>query len=235
MSNVVSTGSDDLNKWLCGGYECGVVTMIVGPPASGKSNFAVLAACSCAREKKVVFVDTEGGFSVERVKQIVGEGWEKVLENILILSPTDFSEQKDSFIQLNKYLRDGQIGMVVVDSIAMLYRLEMGGASDERVSEINSDISTQMKDLVAIARKREIPVIVTNQVYFEFLKDFDMGRERKMGVVGGDLFRYWSKCIIELRNRRGRRAKLLKHRSLVESEFDFEIRDTGILKKKGMF
>lgn len=233
--NCVSTGSDDLDKWLCGGYERGIVTMIVGPPASGKSNFAVLAACSCARSGKVIFVDTEGGFSIERVKQIVGDSYENVLSNIMIFSPTDFSEQKGSFEKLNSYLKKGNVSMVIVDSIAMLYRLERGGANDERVSEINYSISTQMKDLVAIARKRDIPVLVTNQVYFEFLKEFDLGSPRKMGIVGGDVFRYWSKCIIELRSRGGRSAKLLKHRSLGDREFDFEIRDAGIFKRRGMF
>lgn len=48
--------------------------MIAGPPGCGKTNFVILASCSQAKKgKKVIFVDTEGGFSVERVKQIVGE------------------------------------------------------------------------------------------------------------------------------------------------------------------
>jgi DNA repair protein RadB len=64
----VSSGSFDLNDWLGGGYEKGIISMIVGPAGSGKTNFSTLAACSCAREKKVIFVDTEGGFSVDRVK-----------------------------------------------------------------------------------------------------------------------------------------------------------------------
>ncbi|MDP3987499.1 MAG: hypothetical protein Q8P81_04720, partial [Nanoarchaeota archaeon] len=60
----ISAGSFDLNKWLYGGYEGGVITMIAGPPASGKTNFVFLAACSLAKKKeKVIFIDTEGGFS----------------------------------------------------------------------------------------------------------------------------------------------------------------------------
>ena len=34
----ISTGSFDFNAWLEGGYERGVITMIAGPPASGKTN-----------------------------------------------------------------------------------------------------------------------------------------------------------------------------------------------------
>ena len=42
----ISTGSYDLNKWLYGGWEKDVITMLVGPAGSGKTNFAILAACS---------------------------------------------------------------------------------------------------------------------------------------------------------------------------------------------
>ena len=94
-SNKISTGSFDFNKWLFGGYEKDIITMIAGPPGCGKTNFCILSACSQAKkENKVIFIDTEGGFSVERVKQIVGDNFEKFLENILLLEPTNFEEQK---------------------------------------------------------------------------------------------------------------------------------------------
>ena len=87
----ISAGSYDLNKWLYGGYEKDIITMIAGPPGSGKTNFCILAACSLARKgNKVLFIDTEGGFSVERIKQIVGENYEDILKNILLLDPTSF-------------------------------------------------------------------------------------------------------------------------------------------------
>ena len=81
----ISTGSFDLNKWLFGGYETDIISMIAGPAGSGKTNFTVLVSCSQAKKgNKVLFVDTEGGFSSDRVKQIVGdEEYEKVLEWIL--------------------------------------------------------------------------------------------------------------------------------------------------------
>lgn len=233
----VSTGSFDFNDWLNGGYERGVVTMIVGPPGSGKTNLSLLAACSQARFGKVVFVDTEGGFSVERVKQIVGDSYKDVLSNILILSPLDFSEQVDSFVKLKKYVSKG-VSMIIVDSMVMLYRLEIGGADEEAVSKANKEVSCQMKDLVAIARKKNIPVLITNQVWGNFLSFEDMRRgvEKKVNIVGGDVFKYWSKCIIELKNDSYRSAVLLKHRSLSRKDFNFEIRNEGIFRrKKGIF
>jgi len=76
----ISTGSFDLNKWLYGGYEKGIITMIAGSPGSGKTNAAILAACSQAKKgNKVIFIDSERGFSSDRVKQIVGENYEGLL------------------------------------------------------------------------------------------------------------------------------------------------------------
>ena len=69
-----------------------------GPPGSGKTNFCILVSCSQAKKKnKVIYIDTEGGFSSERVKQMAGEGYEEVLGNILLMEPTDFDEQKKDF------------------------------------------------------------------------------------------------------------------------------------------
>lgn len=236
----ISTGSYDLNKWLYGGYEKDIITMIAGSPGSGKTNFCILVACSQAKHgNKVIFIDSEGGFSSERVKQIVSnENTEKILENILLLNPTNFDEQKKVFQTMLDRLKKEQVGAIVIDSMAMHYRLELGDAiqsnKDAKIQEINREVARQMKILAEIARKKNIPVIITNQVYSEFLSDEEMkkGIQRQTNIVGGDLFKYWSKCIIELKNDRGKRkAILLKHRSLPEKEFSFEIRDLGIFKK----
>ncbi|MBS3094541.1 DNA repair and recombination protein RadB [Candidatus Pacearchaeota archaeon] len=240
IENKISAGSFDLNKWLYGGYEKDVITMIAGPPGSGKTNFVLLSACSQAnKENKVIFVDTEGGFSVERVKQIAGETSEKVLENIFLLEPTNFEEQKKCFLKLLDKVKKEHVSLIVIDGMAMLYRLELGDAvkskNEENIKSINRDVAKQMRALAEIARKQRIPVLITNQVYgsFQSEDEWRSGKEREMNIVGGDLFKYWSKCIIELKNFNGRRkAVLLKHRSLKENEMSFEIRDKGIFRKR---
>lgn len=235
----ISTGSYDLNTWLYGGYEKDVITMIAGPAGSGKTNFAVLASCSQAKkDKKVIFMDTEGGFSVERVKQIVGETYEDILKNILLLEPTSFDEQKKSFGILLDHLKKDQIGLIVVDGMAMLYRLELGDAikskDDYKIKQVNREVAKQMRILSEIARKKNIPIIITNQVYGGFVceEDFKKGIKGEINIVGGDLFKYWSKCILELKYERGkRRCVLLKHRSLSPRELNFDIRNKGIFKR----
>ena len=237
--NKISAGSFDFNKWLYGGYEKGVITMLAGTPGSGKTNLAILASCSQAKKgNKVIFVDTEGGFSVERVKQVVGENHQEILKNILLLEPTNFEEQKKAFSSLLESVKKKHVSLIVVDGMAMLYRLELGDAvktkDSENVREVNREMAKQMRLLAEISRKQNIAIIITNQVYGSFVseEDWKKGVQKEMNIVGGDLLKYWSKCIIELKNNGGKRkAVLLKHRSLPQKEMSFEIREKGVFRR----
>ena len=238
METKISAGSYDLNKWLHGGYEKDIITTICGSAGSGKTNFCLCVAASQAKKgNKVIFIDTEGGFSVDRFRQLAGEEWQKAIENVLILKPTNFEEQWDAFGKLLKELKnDNKVSLIVVDGMTMLYRLLLAESKEsrEKVQEINSRLARQMRMLAEIARKKNIPVIITNQVYGGFLsqEDLEAGKVRETNMVGGDIMKYWSKGIIELKNERGKRkAVLKKHRSLPEKELDFEICNEGIRKK----
>lgn len=228
----ISAGSYDLNTWLYGGYDKGIITTIYGPAGSGKTNLCLIAAVSQANKgNKVIFIDTEGGFSTERVRQIIGkekekEELEKILSNIILLKPTNFDEQKEAFKTLLKELKNSEnIGLIIVDGMTMLYRLELGSNEDlEIIRKINRELAEMMRTLAEIARKKELAIIVTNQVY---------NQEGMTKAVGGDITRYWSKCLIELENNNGkRRAILRKHRSMQEKTLPFYIVDRGI-KKRG--
>ena len=134
-------------------------------------------------------------------------------------------------------IRDS-IKLVVVDGIAMLYRLELGDAArskdSERIREVNREIASQMRLLAELARKEKIPILITNQIYEEFVSEenWRKGIRGETNIVGGDLTKYWSKCIIELKKEGNKRkAILLKHRSLPQKEISFVIKDKGIFRK----
>lgn len=234
----ISAGNYDLNIWLKGGYDSGIVTTFYGGPGSGKTNLCMIAAVSQAKKcKKVIFIDTEGGFSSERVKQLFnskstnGNGKdvsvEDVLENILVLKPTNFKEQQQTFDQLLKYVKE-QVSLIIVDGMTMLYRLDFADARSsekdiENMQIVNTALTKQMRLLVEIARKNDIPILVTNQTY-----NWNDG----VRMVAGDIVRYWSKCLIELNNESGKRTAFLrKHRSIGEKSLTFQIHDGGIRKR----
>jgi len=215
---------------LDGGYETDIITTIYGPAGSGKTNLCILCAINTARlGKKVIYVDTENNFSLERFKQIctsINLNYAKILNNIVFLRPASFEEQKKTLEKL-KDLINNKIGLVIIDSIAMLYRLELG--KNEDIYEVNRELAKQLAYLKEIASKKLIPVLVTNQVYADF-ED-----KEKINMVGGDLLKYGSKCLIELQitPSGNRRAIIRKHRSIEEErEITFKIVEGGILGTK---
>lgn len=218
MSGLLKTGSGKLDEFLSGGYEPSVITTIFGPSGTGKTTACLLSAISASTEKKVIFIDSEGGFSTERLKQLTPD-YEKVLDRIFIMKPTTFAEQKGCIDALHAKLPKG-IGLIICDTISALYRVERGDDNHN----LNAELGRQVGKLLELARKSLIPVIITNQVY----ADFD--DKTKIRMVGGDIIDYNSKCMIELQPlaKNQRRAVLKKHRSLPVKEVIFEIKEQGI-------
>ena len=113
----ISTGSDVIDFLLAGGFETDAISIIYGPPGSGKTNLCILTLKELVNKgKKVIYVDTEGGFSVERLKQLCPDNYESVLSHVYFLRPNTFEEQKKAFSKLNNIVND-HIGLIIVDSI----------------------------------------------------------------------------------------------------------------------
>ena len=224
IQKKLETGIVAIDNFLEGGFERDIITTIYGPAGSGKTLFCMHAIIACIKDgKKVIYVDTEGGFSVERFKQ-VDDDYDLLLKHVYFLHPTNFEEQKIVFEKLKNLLTTGKVGLIVVDSISMLYRLEIG--KTDKIYEINKLMGQQISYLSEIARKKKIPVILTNQVY----ADFDSKEKDKVKMVGGDLLKYSSKCLIEMKKEeKMRKIVIVKHRSIKENkEAVFDIVKEGI-------
>jgi len=224
------TGSKILDKMLNGGYDKDIITTIYGPAGSGKTNLCILCTINTARlGKKVIYVDTENNFSLERFKQIcdsINLNYKKILNSIIFLRPTSFEEQKKTFEKLKEVINE-KVGLIVIDSIAMLYRMEIGNNDD--IYEVNKELGKQLAYMKEIAGKKQIPILLSNQVYADF-ED-----KEKVNLVGGDLLRYGSKCLIELQitPASNRLAIIRKHRSIPEEKsITFKIVEGGIIGTK---
>ncbi|MCX6652193.1 MAG: DNA repair and recombination protein RadB [Methanomassiliicoccales archaeon] len=212
---------DALDTLLDGGVESSCVTLIYGEAGTGKTNLCLVLARNVAKQgKKVVYLDTEG-VSLDRFRQVSGEGFEKLLKSVLFFEANSFDEQEkmvDKAIKLAEGNLD--VEMIIVDSLTMFYRLT---AREEDRTERRS-LTSQSVKLLSIARKRDIPVVLTSQVYTDV--------ERKtIESLGGHSLHHNAKTIISLEKvSPGRRkAVLKKHRHIAEGKSaDFRLVETGI-------
>ena len=208
------------------------VTNIYGGPGTGKTNICLIMALECARRGgKVIYIDSEGGFSTERLLQIEPHA-HKLLDRITIIEPKTLEEQGKAIRELEKHNPD----MIIVDSMVALYRIEYSDSkSGDRpqsnsVMEANRELSKQLSILSNIARERNIPVIITAHVF----SNWDTGKDE---IIGGESIKYWSKSMIHI-ERTGklseRRATITKHRFIPEGgSVKFLIVNEGIKPSTG--
>jgi DNA repair protein RadB len=216
----LSTGIPALDRLLGGGIEKRTITQFVGEPASGKTTICLMIAAGFLRAgQTVVWIDSEG-FSVERFRQVAGDGAEALASRLILYEPTDFARQGAMILEADRVIRANRTGLVVLDSATALYRTEL-----DRGRDAMQALTRQMLMLLGYAKRYDIPILITNQVYV------DTGTNSYTGL-GGTALHHLSKAIVRLKKRAGmgeRRACLAKHRSLPEGgAFDFEMAEHGI-------
>lgn len=218
--------NSSIDEIIGGGIEKGTITQIFGPPGSGKSNIALTLTVNVAKNnKKAIYIDTEGGISVERIKQIAKFDFSKIASNIMVFEPTTFTEQNENLKSIEFWLRNNHadVDLLILDSAVALYRVD-----DMKSSKLNKELGKQMGILSKIARQYDIAVVLTNQIY----NSFDDDGNNDIKAVGGTILQYWSKVILQLDlgdEPNQRVVTLKRHRSIAEGKSStFKITSRGI-------
>ncbi len=214
-----------IDELLGDGFESGIVTQIYGASGTGKTNICIQLAITTVKSgKKVVFIDTEG-FSAERFRQIAGDDAKKVAGDIIIYEPSSLDQQYSAILELEKIMSE-KIGLIILDSAALFYRLGLSADdSNEENVALRRELVNQIGLLHGIARKHVIAVVITNQVY----KDVSTG---ELCPIGGNALEHLSKTIILLEKTgpSKRKATLRKHRSKCEgTNCEFMLTDKGVI------
>ncbi|AET65085.1 DNA repair and recombination protein RadB [Methanothrix harundinacea] len=207
MQERLSSGCEGLDRLLGGGYEPGIITQIYGEAGTGKTTIVLQAAVGAVgRGLKVIFIDTEG-FSVERFRQIAGEGAKEIGAKIVVFEPLNLEQQHSSIKDATK-IAGKEFGLLILDSATSLYRAAFEGDDNRPVRRA---LAAQLGELQEMARRHRIPVVVTNQVYMEI----ETGNLRPLGGMAMD-HATKTAIFIEKRGEGKRLARLMKHRSMPE-------------------
>ena len=183
------------------------INCIYGEAATGKTTLAKIAAIKFARDGKVVFIDSERGFNLERFKQLSFNN-DELLKNIIVLKPRDLNEQE---LQIKSLSKIKDLKLIIIDTIGYFYRIS-------NKIEGNMTMHRQFNMLSELSSK--IPIILTNQVYTKL-------DSRKREMVGGEMFKNWCKRIIRLE----KDPRRIIFEKPINKEIYFEIMNNGILLK----
>lgn len=219
----ISTGCSAIDSLLKGGIEPGTITCLYGGGGTGKTNLCLQLTRNIALDgKKVVYIDTEG-VSAERLEQISGKKSKVVMKNTLFFRAHSFKEKEGSLNEAEKlvFSNNMDVGLVIIDSFTIFYRTLI---SDSEERDISKRLGRQMVKLLRMARKKDIPVVITTQVYHSQKDDTDK-------PLGGHILYHNSKTLIKLEDigPHIRKSTLIKHRSAAEkTSVRFKITQDGL-------
>lgn len=221
----VPVGCGSLDRILGGGVESSAISQLYGEGGSGKTNICLQVTRNVVRAgQKVIYIDTEG-VSMERFSQICGgeNEYKDLTREVLFFQPMSSDQLHDAIQNTAKLAgKDLHIGLVVLDSATVFYRMNLGSKRDE---DNRRDIASVILELMKIARKQDIPVLITTQVY----QSMGPGDLRP---IGGHSLAHNCKVIVRLEKigEGGfRKGVVTKHRSMPTGDpVYFKLTGTGV-------
>lgn len=227
VDEPVPSGAEPVDTLLGGGYERGTVTQVYGPPAAGKSNLVLMAAVATAAVAgRSLYIDTEG-LSADRFEQLAeaiapDTPRSTISERIVISEVHSFDDQREAIKAASDVA--SELDLIVVDSATAFYRLERIDEAEDEEGDALRRLANQVAHLLGLARRYELAVVITNQVFTDPEVD-------TIKPLGGYTLQHWCGTILKLERYRGgaRRLTLEKHRSRSAGEsVRLRITDRGL-------
>ena len=236
----ITTGSKQLNDLLGGkGLETKAITEVFGAYGSGKTQIGLTLAVNVQLpldkggvEGKAVYIDTEGTFRPERIKQIAeakGLNSESVLKNILVARAFNSDHQILLIDKVGELIKNGEpIRLVIIDSLTAHFRAEFSGRG--QLADRQQKLNRYLHNLMKMAEQFNLGVYVTNQVMANPAMMFG----DPTTAIGGNIVGHASTFRIYVRRGRknSRVAKLIDSPNLPDSECIFFISEKGVVDEE---
>jgi DNA repair protein RadA len=177
---------------------------------------------------KAVFIDTEGTFRPERIKQIaeaIGATPEKVLKNIFVARAFNADHQILLIDKIGEMIKNEEpIKIVIIDSLTAHFRAEYAGRG--MLADRQQKLNKYLHNLMKLAETYNLAIYVTNQV----LTNPAMMFGDPTVAVGGNIVAHGSTYRMYLRRGKkdSRVAKLIDSPNLPDNETIFFLTKEGI-------
>ena len=115
---------------------------------------------------KAVYIDTEGTFRPERLRQFaegIGANADKVLKNILVARAFNSDHQMLLLERVSELIKEGEpIRLMIIDSLTAHFRAEYSGRG--MLADRQQKLNRYLHNLMKLAEQHNLAVYVTNQV-----------------------------------------------------------------------
>jgi len=233
----ITTGSKELNNLLGGrGVETKAITEAFGAFGSGKTQLGLSLAVNVqmplekgGAEGKAVYIDTEGTFRPERIRQIAeskGLNPESVLKNILVARAFNSDHQILLIDKVGELIKDGEkIRIVIVDSLTAHFRAEFSGRG--MLADRQQKLNKYLHNLMKMAEQYNLAIYVTNQVMANPAMMFG----DPTTAIGGNIVGHASTFRMYIRRgkKNSRVAKLIDSPNLPDGECVFFVGAGGVV------
>ncbi len=232
----ISTSSKAFDGLLGGGFESGGITECFGEFGSSKTQIAHQLAVNVQLPKEqggaegvCVYIDSEGAFRPERIKQMAearGMDPMKVLKNIKVARAFNSDHQMLLAEKVEDLIKNEGIPvkLLIVDSLMSHFRADFSGRG--QLADRQQKVNKHMHALMKVATAYNLVVYVTNQVMAK--PDTFFGDPT--AAIGGHIVGHNSQTRIYLRKgKKGTRvAKLIDSPHLPDGEIIFNIEEGGV-------
>lgn len=160
---IIPTGITKLDNLLNGGFYTGSMYELCGVSSCGKSQICMSLAVNVSTrlhtlKQPVLFVDTKGDFSADRIVKMISKGSvNQVLTRIGVTQPKTAYELIAFLHDFIKKSPEKSTRLIIIDSLAVLFYKLMGDHN-----EIASLLSSVRSLLSYIANELHTAVLVTN-------------------------------------------------------------------------
>ncbi len=227
----ISTGSQNFDTMMGGGFETAAITECFGEFGCGKTQIGHLLCVAALKEDSeayAVYIDTENTFRPERIQQLAqgaGLDAEDALSRLMVARAYNSDHQMLLAEKVDSLIAEGKkIRLLVIDSLTSHFRAEFIGRGT--LAERQQKLNRHMHALSKVAQTHNLCVYVTNQVMAkpdQFFGD-------PTHAIGGHVVGHASTFRIYLRKgKKGTRvAKLIDAPNLPDAEVCFEVQEGGL-------
>ncbi|MHA1397777.1 MAG: AAA family ATPase [Candidatus Heimdallarchaeaceae archaeon] len=173
----ILTGSSTLDDLLQGGIPTGTFVELYGAPQSGKTQICYSISANCllpedfgGLESGVIWLDTEGSFNSQRLRQILS--FYEYTHNIprgkfntkrfMVASTRTLAQIEQALKEVGKIIVQNKVKLLIVDSLMDPFRAEYGGLGE--LAERQKHLNRVLHLLMRLAEVYDLAVVYTNQV-----------------------------------------------------------------------